>query len=645
MPLKNGVKKLQRRFTKGVSYKDIDDKGEYLFDSLNMLLIQNKYTVRNGRSKFSTERTSANPQSLSFYKKTDGTRRVLQKCGTELKIDNGVGVFSNLLTGLSSSTKHDAVTMNNRHIIALGSDGLYGYDGTNMVTLGITAPSAPTTAIAAGGAMSAQKWEVAITYYASSLGAESNQGAASNQSTTAAGNLTIAVTAIPVSTHTLVDFKNVYIRNVTDAGLFYYVGQIANATTSLNITADPVSIQTPPDTNSVPLAGGAKYVAIFNSRLVYAGNSTYPNDVFFSEVDAPDAYDFTATTSTLTIQGDGDITGIATGFYTNSVLNQYLVIFKKRSTHVYYEDSAGSKVTIIDDSSGCVSHKTIQVKDGSIIYLSENGWRIITNGEYKKSLSDGAIDDIFKFSNYTYSVNKQNLDNAFGIFYSELSSYMCWVSEGASTSNQRVYNYHTDYDTFMPLNMRASCAVSGEDSSGYETVFIGDEDGYIYKYDIRQPYTDAGTVDAFTLDVSKLDEDKLEESTLNDIESNLWFSWYPQSDMETSYNFRDFLTDSVMDPNDADQTIDITAYVNYQRQTASQYNYDIVNTPEGSGFQLDVSRLDEVALADDRSRIRAKADLNIAGYNILIGLSKTVSGQKWTLERCQLNYTQNGNLN
>lgn len=642
--LRDGSKILYKAFKKGVSYR-VGDIGENLLDAQNVLLIEDRIETRPAKKKYSSAALPSQVISLSHYINSSGsTKKLIAKSATSLYADNGNGTFSSIKSSLTSGVKHDGITVNGRHIIALGGDGLYAYDGTTIDTLGIPTPTAPTVAAAAGGSLADKTWQVALTYESSTYGAESNQGTASSSQATSGGNNTIAVSAIPASSHGFTDKINIFLKNVTDGGDFLFVAQIDDGTTTYNITDEPTSTQEPPTLNSVPSSGGGKYLAFFNEKLVYAGNGSFPSDVYFSQSNNVDAFGLTGAAD-LFCPGDGPITGLAVGLYGGDILNQYLIIFKKRSIHLYNEDSAGNPTFMtIDQRTGCTSHKTIVVKDGNVWFMSDSGWRVIENGRLnKKHLADGDIDDIFKSSGFVYEVNKQNTDDAFSVYYSELNSYMTWVSEGAANDFSKCYNYHFDYNAFMPQVIEARSACIGEDSTGRETVFIGDDDGYVYNYDIRKTGGDEATEDSFILDVSQLDVDELEAGTETAIDSFVYLNWLPFEDFDASYNFRSFFVDTVSDPSATDNDLIVKVFINYDRSSATDYAYDIQAAT--GGFILDQSMLDVDILGDDRSRKRTYGDIMRSGYNILIGLVHNELDTKLKLIAAQLNLSKNGNTN
>lgn len=647
MSLRFGAKRLYREFNKGVSYKS-GDIGDKLIDAQNMLIIQNKLQTRPGLKKFTSEALPAAPNSLSFYKLDSGVSHVIAKAGTVIKeSDPDDGVFATIKSGLTSTTKHDALTVRGRHILAVESDGLFSYNGTTFAELGVTPPTAPTVVATNGaGTLTDKTYRVCITYECETTGFESNAGTDSGTVSTSGGNDGIDVSAIPVSTHALVTHKNIYLKNTTDGGAYLYVATITNATTTYTIAANPASTAaSPPTDNDTPVAGGAKYLALFNSQVVSAGNSTYPSDIFFANTDEPDGW---STDNPLVhVNGEGPITGLAVGYYQGATdLNQYLVGFKKRHITIYFQsiNDAADDMQIDIPGVGCVSHKTIKVKDGNVYFLSDFGWRIISNGKLvEENLGKGDIDDIFRINGFTYGVNKQQLQNAFAVYYSELDAYMCWVSEGSSSSFTKCYVWHMDVEQWMPQTMGlATCACTGEDENGEETVYLGNLDNHVYDFSIRNTHSDDATTQGFVLDVDQLDIDELESDSSTSIPIFALFNWQPNEDFDATYNFRDLIIEAIGDASSALSTATIKAYLNFSRSSVFTYTYDFYRQ---EGFTLDVSMLDVDILGDDRTRGRIASDLNKTAQNIMIGVYQDVILAKLQLLAYQLNFSKNGNRN
>lgn len=632
MPLSKRTVKKIKSFDTSVSYK-IDETRDRLRDARNVFTNQGRLETRFGYSRYNSTSLSGSILSSSYFKMGDGTTHLIAKVGTVLYSVASSGAHTTLKTGLSATTKHRGVTFNrgtkSRHFISIEGDGLFSYDGTNVDVLGESVPTAPSVATGTGS-LTNGTYTVSLTFYASTIGYETNEGAASSQVTTSSQG--IDVSSIPSSaTHSLIDKVRVYLTDVGSGGDPVFVTELNIGTTTYTIDEDPTSSLAPPTKNAQPLSGGGKYLTEFNGKLVYAGNSTYPSDVFFSETDLPDAFDDNGLTQNVQyIAGNGPVTGIVTGFFNDSVLDPYLVIFKKRSIHIYSEIGGQTKIVPISTEVGCVSHDTIIVKNGDVAFMSEQGWNAIVNGrllvnEQKEpqALSQD-IQDIFRSSGYVYELNRAQFANCFSVYYSTLDQYLTFVAEGANNSFYKVYNYEFDVGGFKPYDFQVPCtsAVIGENSSGDEVVYFSDNQGYFYTHSIYENRTD--------VDI---------DNTSTNIAAFALMNWVDGDDYDASFHFREFLIRAVAGSN----TLTVKAFINFDMSDFIDYSYTF--TDPNSGFILDLSKLDEGIFNDERTIITSRADINRVGENLLIGFYQEETNANMNIISTQLNFNKHGNRN
>lgn len=642
MPLNLRATKKLNQFNVPVSYRIHDKSGKFL-DARNVNSVQDRLDTRYGSSRFNAVSVGGAVKSISFFKKSDGSTYLIAKVGTDLCIVPETGSPTFLGLPLSANTVHRGVTANDRHIISIGSDGLYSFNGDieNFSRLGQSAPSGVTVNTASGGALvTTNKYRVAITFYASNIGFESN-AFESLEVTTTAPNLKINLTDIPSSAlNSNIDKVYIYLKNVTSDSEYLFIDEIALGATTYTIENESTSSQAPPTTNDVPgrnafdLNGGVggKYLTFFNSKLVYAGNSGAPNEVYFSEPDLPDAFNSTDTATVLPIAGQGVVTGLAVGLFSDSVLDPFLAIFKGKSTRIYSEVGGQTKLVTLSEEIGCVSHDTITVKNGVIYFLSEEGWRAISNGRFilnergeAATLGNGDVDDIFKSTGYLYEVNRQGLANAFSVYYPTLDQYITWVSEGVNNSYSKAYVYEYGVGGFKPYEFAvpATCATLGENSSGRDVVFFGTNDGFILKHSIMEARSD---VNAVNTEVA--------------IDAFAILPWAPEDgDFDATYNYRELILKAIVSSND----LTVKTYLDYNLSTEESGTYDF--TGPNSGFVLDESILGEGVLGEDRGTVVARSDINRVGESIAIGFYQSVIGANIGLISMQIDSSKNGNRN
>jgi len=484
------------------------------------------------------------------------------------------------------------------------------------------------------------KGAVGLSVAASALVTVSITGISSSAQVTAAaaflqnGRQSILVSSIPTTAdNATIDKIRIYLKDTASVDDPVYITELTLGTSSYTISSVGTSTNTAPIANGAPLPGGGKFLAEFNRKLVYAGNATYPNDVIFSEEDLPSAFNDGGADGQLVLSApfNGEVTGIATGLFNDSILTPYLVVFKKRSTFIYSEIAGEGKFIPISREIGCVSHETIQVKNGDVYFLSDQGWRMISSGRIaaddknnSATLGLGDIDDIFRQPGYVYEANKLQMQNSFSVYYSTLDQYMTWIAEGSNSDMTKTYVYEFQIGGFKPYSFQSAstCACIGEDSNGAEVVFMADNAGAIYTHSVKEERADDNnlgvdqSIDAFAM-----------------------LTWLDGDDLDASYNFRELLLKRVSTGN----TLTVKTWINYSLNNLSELSFDFGNSLEG--FILDVSVLDEGTFGDDRTMIVARADINRSGQNILIGFYQNIIGGNINLINAQIDFNKNGNRN
>ena len=622
MPLNQKATKNWQNFNIPLSYR-VDEDGAKLRDALNVFSNQGRLETRNGTSRYNAVSLGGSILSSSFFRKTDGTKILIAKVGDSIYKVNSTGAHDVLISGLNVNTRHHGVTLNNRHILSVGTDEFYSYDGTTFTQLGQEIPVAPTLA-AIAGSLTDSEYEVAITYVASGIGYESNRSSDSNNITTTGQGLNL--TGIPTTaTNALVDKIGIYLRDVTANGSYIFVKEVNLGIASTTIIADPTSTLGPPTTSAPPLDGGGTFMTVYNSQLVYVGNDDFRNDAFKSETDDPDAWG-TVGAPFLTVPGNGHVTGVATGFFNDTKLAPYLVFFKRSSTHIW----DGASFSTLDDKVGCVSGDTVSVRNGDVYFLSNNGWRVVSNGKLVSkdnnpiTLGNGDIDDIFKSPGYVYEVNKQNFENFFSFYYQNYDQYVTMVSEGASLSINKAYNYQFGIRGFHPYSFNRSfnTAVAGEDSADDEVIYLGDTEGYFFTHSDKE---------------TRSDED--ETGAESSISVFAQMAWLDGGDRGATYNFRDLHLQAIASDDALEARFWVGGTLGFQ--TTNEYTFP----DPSSGFILDFSKLDEGIFSDGRTLVLSKADVNRSGYNLLIGFYQDIINSNINLVKAQLEFNTNGNTN
>lgn len=628
MTLKRKATRQFKKFNQGISYKIADDK---LYDSQNVYNNKDTTETRFGIKRFNTTTLGGSVLSESFFKSDSGNRYLIAKVGTVLYRVNSSGAATSIKTGLTSTTKHRGITLANRHIISIETDGLFSYNGTVFTQLGQEAPLFGTATIVSGGSLTANNdYQVALTYYASSIGFETNYSESGIVPTTS--DLTIRLTDIPITAaNALIDKVRIYLKDVEGGGTYIFVTELNLGIATYDITAEPLSTEAPPTKNGAVQAGGGKYLTTFGKAIAYTGNNTFKSDVFISEDYLPDAFDNTNTSKTLSIEGQGPTTGIACGTFTDASLDPYLVVFKKTSTTIYSNIGGNSRQSLIDPYIGCISNETIRVVNGIIFFMSENGWYRIYNGVLIKdsdndpiSLSDGDIDDIFSRAGWAKELNRAQFSNFFSCVYSTHRQYWTFVAEGSDTAFKKAYVFERDIQGFRTFLFKTAftCAIEGEDDNGNQVVFLGSTSGTIFTYSIGNELHDedaAGsseTIPAFAI-----------------------LPFLVEEDTNSTYNYRFLTVQALTSPN----VVTGKCFINWDQSMSEDNPLDFSTGEEG--FILDVSQLDVGAFGSERSVTKSTIDLSQTADTIMIGFYQDILDSNIGLISAQLQYNKNGGPN
>lgn len=205
-----------------------------------------------------------------------------------------LGVGSNALKQINpnytTTTLRTGLTPNKPLSYEVLADRVYYANGVELGcvqsglhrTWGITPPPA-FTAAAIGGALPAGRYQVAITYVRDD-GQESGAARASVVDVGAAGG--VSLSAIPVSADATVESKRIYASSA-DSETLYFVGAIANATTTFEILEPRMGVA-PLATQFLQPPPAGEHIANFNGYMLVAkGSRLYPSMPY-----APEHFDW-----------------------------------------------------------------------------------------------------------------------------------------------------------------------------------------------------------------------------------------------------------------------------------------------------------------------------------------------------------------
>ncbi len=231
---------------------------------------------RDSRAKYAamaTLGTLAVTHVDRYYKNSASTKTLIVAYDTTLKKGNdSTGAFTNIKTGLTTGLRYKSLTFKDLWYCCNGTDSPQVYDGTNVETMGVPVPSAPSGADSGIAGNPNGAYQYKVTYVIDSY-QEGTASAASGTVTVVSKKITVT---IPVSTNTRVTGRKIY-RTTAGGSVFNLLTTVSNNTdtTYTDDTADG-SLDT---TVTAPSDYGApsafKYMCLHKSRIFglrYSGN-------------------------------------------------------------------------------------------------------------------------------------------------------------------------------------------------------------------------------------------------------------------------------------------------------------------------------------------------------------------------------------
>lgn len=365
---------------------------------------------------------------------------------------------------------YDFIVLNDVLYVCNGVDANFKYNGTNAWNMGITAPSgAATAANGVAGALTGA-YSYKYTYYNSTLGHESNPSPVSN-TVTAAGNK-IDLSGLTASADTQVDYKRLY-RTTAGGGVWLYVAQVANATTTYtdNATDATLGIAVEGAKNGVPPT--AKFWEVYKNHVFMVGASS--SNVYFSRPGYPNAVhsnDFRSLDP-----NDGEfVTGLKR-------LYSELIAYKEGSIwNGYGDDRLSFAFTRTVTGFGAASHHSIVAVPGQSrhIFLMPDG----SFGTYNGSTADYEAVDI---QPVTRGLNKSKLSKTVGRVYPQRNMCIWLVPDGAATQSDLLITYdyvNNKWATRDIDNTKGNIMAIMEDSDGDKNFYMGGYTGYVWQGDV-----------------------------------------------------------------------------------------------------------------------------------------------------------------
>ena len=346
------------------------------------------------------------------------------------------------------------------------------FNGTNVQTWGIATPgAAPVTSDPSIVGVMTGTFETKITYYNSTTDHESSPSDASNQTTLSAEQLQVTWAA---SADAQVSHVRVYVRNTATQPFFYRAATIAigATTTELNVVTTTLVVKAPNVAQYDPPPSTIQFCEWAHSRMFVSDGV----DVWFSELDKPEAFDPDNTLPGVNKEEGQDITGL---YFASGVL----LIFKKSKTYILIGDHPDNwRVELLDANVGCTSHRSLTTIDGQTRFWSLKGmaeWdgqqnEITPRGQILLSPSIGP--EALAFTYLHLAVAAEDPTNGRILF--------ALPALGKTRNTIYIpYNYRLrafESDQWTAIDAASLCTVSGTD--GITFVYAGGYEGQVFRW-------------------------------------------------------------------------------------------------------------------------------------------------------------------
>lgn len=389
-----------------------------------------------------------------------------------------------------------AVTANNRMFMVAGCpvtvSGVQGnglkYDGTTWTLIGLTAPGPPQVVTPTGVGEMTGDYDVALTYYNSDTGHESSR----STELTATGLVSQQLyVSWPAPTDTQIDYVRVYLRKQSISNAFYQAAEIAvtsyvnPGSTTLDISDDEYNAlitEAPSETENDPPPTGTLALAWHRNRMFAATANT----LYYSKDSDPESFDLEL----------GEIVGPDTGQKIVALVPIWdqLIILMDDSVWTLVGDTPNDFVIrMVHKDVGCVAGGSVVYADDNLFWWSAQGpvvWGV--DGSPAK-IGRALIWDLVKPD----AMNMSNLAQIQGVDDRANSRVMWAIPPSGSVRNTLIIPFKYQIGQFEGEWYALDCAswVLGEDTVGQPTVWLGDYDGYVYRWwasDLDGVY--AGTV-------------------------------------------------------------------------------------------------------------------------------------------------------
>ena len=453
------------------------------------------YTYDTG-STYTNYLAVANRNGKLYYKNPNNTFT------SEVTLPSAWGYASGTKCFSAGDVTVDGTVFNNRLFLIKQSatKELRSFSGTTAVPWGLSPiASVAITAVGSGVSLPADTYDVAITSYHSTTGAESNLSATTTLTTTAGQRISVVITPTAAEASLYTHFR-VYLRRQSTQARYYLVSSLgtggnnaisaypATTTVYVDLTAAQITAQTtqsPTGNENAPPPTDAKFTCVFGRRLLVADERT----VYWSRQDRPD--NFPPLNFEPIETGEGDT---ITGIYPFS--DEVALIFTTTAVWGIFGNTPETwTIKAVDHTIGCLSHLSLVEFNGNLGWWSDAYGPVYYDGSRITKLGERDLGRDF----YTTALNLGRMSFCWAGHDPKYSRVLWAVPLLGSSRNNRVLAYNYQLDRFESEQwdpMPAACLSMGYSSDGSLKLFLGSDKGHLFYFDetVRNDGAPSGTV-------------------------------------------------------------------------------------------------------------------------------------------------------
>lgn len=352
------------------------------------------------------------------------------------------------------------------------------------------------TAVAGGASLpTGETYDVAITSYHSTTGAESSLSASIAVTPTAGQRIQVTITPTAAESALYTHWR-VYLRRRSTQSRLYLVsslgtgGNIAIGTTTVyvDLTAAQITALTtaaPSTVENNPPPASAKFVCTYGRRLLVADE----RNVYWSKQDKAD--NFSPLSYEPIETGEGDT---ITGIYPFS--DEVALVFTTTAIWgIFGNDPQTWTFKAIDHTIGCLSHLSIIEFNGQLGWWSDAYGPVVYDGTTIVKLGERELGR----SSYIEELNLSRISRCWAGHDPKYSRVIWATPATGTTRNSRmfVYNYQVGkFESEQWDPMPAACLTMAYHSDGSIKLFLGSDRGHVFYFDetVRNDGVPSGTV-------------------------------------------------------------------------------------------------------------------------------------------------------